>query len=157
MPATKIKNLNALKRLVGNLKAKGKRIVFTNGCFDILHPGHISLLRRSRAAGDVLIVGLNSDRSVRRIKGKGRPVNSQAVWAKNLTRLKTVNYLTVFNATTPLKIIKTLKPDVLVKGTDWQAGEIVGAKFIISRGGKVVRMPLLKGYSTTAIIAAGKK
>jgi rfaE bifunctional protein nucleotidyltransferase chain/domain len=151
-PSDKIKSRTALARLAASLRSRGKRIVFTNGCFDILHPGHVAYLYKASGLGDVLVVGLNSDRSVRRIKGRGRPVNSQYARAVVLAGLQSVGYITVFGEPTPERLIHEIKPDVLVKGADWKAGEIVGSDFVRSRGGSVRRIPFVKGYSTTSII-----
>lgn len=129
-----------------------KKTVFTNGCFDILHPGHVDLLRRAREMGDRLIVGLNSDQSVRAIKGEGRPVFSEADRKALLLSLRSVDEVTIFNEQTPENLIKSIGPDVLVKGGDWNVEEIVGSDFVLERGGKVVSLPLLDGYSSTAVI-----
>lgn len=131
---------------------KGKRMVFTNGCFDLLHRGHIYYLSRARALGDLLVVGLNSDASVSLLKGPGRPVNTQEARAEVLGALAFVDYIIVFEEETPLKLITQLKPDVLVKGGDYKVEEIVGHKEVISWEGQVVTIPLLKGYSSSSII-----
>ena len=144
----KILGPRALKKFVENERAAGKKIVFTNGCFDILHAGHVSVLEFSRAKGDVLIVGMNSDASVRRLKGPTRPVNKQADRALVLAALESVSYVCIFNEDTPHNLIKAVRPDVLVKGGDYKPSEIVGREF----AGKVVRFALLKGRSTTGII-----
>ncbi len=149
---SKIKAAGSLSKILAKLKDKGKSIVFTNGCFDILHIGHVEYLKRAKGLGDILVVGLNSDGSVRRIKGMGRPVNNQKDRAKILAALYSVDYVTVFNEDEPEKLIRRIKPDVLVKGSDWKAGDIVGAKTVKSRGGRVVRVPFVKGYSTTSVI-----
>ncbi len=140
--------LRALKKFVETARRNGQKIVFTNGCFDILHAGHVSVLEFSRAKGDVLIVGLNSDASVRRLKGPARPVNSQADRALVLAGLESVSAVSIFEQDTPYELIKTVRPDVLVKGGDYKTDEIVGREF----AKKVVRFPLLKGRSTTNII-----
>jgi rfaE bifunctional protein nucleotidyltransferase chain/domain len=134
------------------LRSKGKRIVFTNGCFDILHVGHVDYLSMARKMGDVLVIGLNSDSSVRKIKGKGRPVNSQLDRARVLSALEPVDYISIFGESTPEKLIKRLRPDILVKGGDWKLDNIVGGKFVRSCGGKVRRIPFVKGYSTTSVL-----
>lgn len=144
----KIKTLRALSRWVSEKRRAGKKIVFTNGCFDILHAGHVSVLEFSRSKGDELIVGLNSDESVRRLKGPSRPVNTQADRALVLASLESVSAVCIFEEDTPYNLIKTVRPDVLVKGGDYKTSEIVGREF----AGKVVRFPLLKGRSTTNII-----
>ncbi len=127
-------------------------IVFTNGCFDILHAGHVDLLERARALGSKLIVGINSDDSVRKIKGPDRPVNSQEARRAVLLGLKSVDEVVIFDELTPERIIHEIKPDVLVKGGDWQPDEIIGADSVAARGGKVVSLPLVDGYSSTKII-----
>ena len=148
----KIKTLGALSRTVSALKSKDKRVVFTNGCFDILHVGHVTYLKKARGLGDALVVGLNSDSSVRAIKGKGRPINREADRAKVLSALYFVDYVTIFSDPTPERLIKTLKPDVLVKGADWREEHIVGADFVKSYGGKMARIPFVKGHSTTSVL-----
>ena len=152
MANLKILGITKLKVKLCGLKRAGKRIVFANGCFDILHYGHVKLLEDAKGLGDILVVGLNSDSSVRKIKGKGRPVRRQDERAALLSALETVDYVTIFSEATPEKVIKTLAPDVLVKGGDWHEGSIVGASFVKSRGGDVVSIPLVKGYSTTSLI-----
>jgi len=127
-------------------------IVFTNGCFDLLHRGHIYYLSRARELGDLLVVGLNSDASVSRLKGPGRPVNDQQARAEVLGGLAFVDYLCFFSEDTPLKLIQTVKPHVLIKGGDYKAEDIVGYKEVLSWGGKIKTIPLLKGYSTTSIL-----
>ena len=133
-------------------KKSKKTIVFTNGCFDLLHKGHINLLSVASKYGDKLIVGINSDESVKKIKGDDRPVEDQKTRKKNLLNLKYVDDVYVFEETTPLKIIKFICPDVLVKGADYTVPEIVGAKFVLSNGGKVRTIPLTPGFSTTKSI-----
>lgn len=152
MSRDKIKSRKQLTLIVRRLKKNGKRIIFTNGCFDILHLGHVRYLEKARSLGDYLVVGLNSDHSVRLIKGKGRPINTQRDRAGILAGLECVNFISVFSEPTPLILIKALRPDVLVKGSDWKSGEIVGAKEVYSWGGKVRRVTLLKGRSTTATL-----
>lgn len=148
----KIKSRAALARIVHRANASGRRVVFTNGCFDLLHAGHVALLEHAKRQGDLLIVGLNSDRSVRRLKGPGRPVLSQRDRALLLAALQMVDYVTVFNEPTPQRLIERLQPDVLMKGADWGASEIVGSDVIRRKGGRVVRCPILKGHSTTKLI-----
>ena len=128
------------------------KVVFTNGCFDLLHAGHVDYLQRSKALGDVLVVGLNSDLSVRRLKGTGRPINPQEDRAYVLSALSSVDYVLIFEEDTPYELIKAVKPDVLVKGGDWPVQNIVGRDVLWQRGGEVLSMPLLSGYSTSAII-----
>jgi len=144
----KIMGPRALKRFVDTARAEGKKIVFTNGCFDILHAGHVSVLEFSRRQGDVLVVGMNSDASVRRLKGPTRPVNTQADRALVLAALESVSAVCIFNEDTPYRLIRQVRPDVLVKGGDYKPEEIVGREF----AKKVVRFALLKGRSTTNII-----
>lgn len=129
-----------------------EKLVFTNGCFDILHAGHIDLLNRSRALGTRLIVGINSDESVRKIKGAPRPFVSERDRAEVLLALKAVDEVRVFDEPTPQRLIEEIKPDVLVKGGDWQVSEIVGADFVLQRGGEVCSLPLKEGFSTTGIV-----
>lgn len=150
----KIKSAASLASICKKLRAKRKRIVFTNGCFDILHLGHVTYLDRAKRLGDILVVGLNSDRSVRAIKGPHRPINCQKNRSAVLAALGCVDYVTIFNEETPEKLIRRLCPDILVKGGDWQASKIVGADFVTGCGGKVVRIPFVKGHSTTAMIRA---
>ena len=136
---------------------KGYRLVFTNGCFDLLHPGHVDLLARARALGDGLLVGLNSDASVRRIKndakGPKRPLNSQAARSYVLAGLEAVDFVVIFDEDTPLELIRAIHPQVLVKGGDWIKDKIVGRDVVEEAGGQVVSLPLLPGYSTTGLIA----
>jgi len=150
--SAKILSSKKLALLLSRLQSKGKKVVFTNGCFDILHAGHVEYLSRAKRLGDILVVGLNSDSSVRKIKGKGRPINNERDRAKVLSALSFINYISVFSEPTPERLIKELKPDILVKGGDWRLEDIVGSNFVRSYGGKVKTVPFLKGYSTTAII-----
>jgi len=133
------------------------RMVFTNGCFDLLHRGHIYLLSRARELGDLLIVGLNSDHSVTKLKGPGRPVNNQESRAEVLGALAFVDYIIIFEEDTPLEMIKTLKPDILVKGGDYKLENIVGHREVASSGGRVETIPMLQGYSSSAIIGRKKE
>jgi rfaE bifunctional protein nucleotidyltransferase chain/domain len=133
-------------------RANGRRVVFTNGVFDILHPGHVRYLQQARALGDVLIIGLNSDASVRRNKGPERPINNEAERAEILEALECVDAVTVFDEETPAEIIQAIQPDILVRGADWAADAIVGRETVEGRGGKVVRIPTEHGFSTTEII-----
>ena len=150
--SAKIRKSSELSKLFARLRSKGKKVVFTNGCFDILHVGHVDYLSRARGLGDILIVGLNSDSSVRKIKGKGRPINNERDRAKVLSSLSCVDYICLFSESTPERIIKELRPDILVKGGDWKIQDIVGSEFVRSCGGKVKRIPFVKGYSTTSLI-----
>jgi rfaE bifunctional protein nucleotidyltransferase chain/domain len=139
-------------RLVANLKRKGQKIVFTNGVFDILHYGHVNYLSLARKMGDVLIVGLNSDSSVRKFKSKGRPIQREKDRAGILAALRPVDYVIIFSEETPEKLIKAIKPDILVKGADYKLNQIVGADFVKSYGGRVKRISLTKGRSSSRII-----
>ncbi|MBE9581352.1 MAG: D-glycero-beta-D-manno-heptose 1-phosphate adenylyltransferase [Proteobacteria bacterium] len=134
------------------LKRAGKRIVFTNGCFDLLHIGHIRYLKSAKAEGDVLLVGLNSDRSVRQIKGPARPIVSENERAEVLASLACVDFVTFFDEPDPLATIRVLMPDVLVKGADWEKDAIVGKDVVEANGGRVVRIPVTEGASTSRII-----
>ena len=139
--------------LVARTRAHGKTIVFTNGVFDILHPGHVRYLRDARALGDLLIVGVNSDRSVKALdKAPDRPINNEHERAEVLSALASVDAVVVFDEDTPHELIKALQPDVLVKGADWGENAIVGRDIVEARGGRVVRIQIAEGYSTTAII-----
>jgi len=133
-------------------KRNGRRVVFTNGCFDLLHPGHIDSLEKARALGDVLIVGLNSDASVRQLKGAGRPVLPERERAEILAALECVDAVVIFDALTPREVIARLLPDVLVKGGDWASDQIVGREEVEAAGGRVVSIPVVAGYSTTEIL-----
>jgi D-glycero-beta-D-manno-heptose 1-phosphate adenylyltransferase len=137
---------------VEHLRHAGKTIVFTNGVFDLLHPGHIRYLQDARREGDALIVGVNSDRSVKEIKGPGRPLTPEHERAEMLAALACVNAVVIFDEADPQRIIDRLQPDVLVKGADWAADRIIGRETVEARGGHVVRIPLADGYSTSAII-----
>lgn len=141
-------SLIKLKKIVSQLKSQNKKIVFTNGCFDIIHPGHISLLKKSKCLGDVLIVGLNTDASVRRLKGKSRPVVSEKDRAVVLDSIKYVDYVVLFDEDTPLRVIQELKPDVLVKGGDYKLKDIVGYGIVP----KIFRTKLIIGKSSTNLI-----
>jgi D-beta-D-heptose 7-phosphate kinase/D-beta-D-heptose 1-phosphate adenosyltransferase len=138
--------------LVARLRQAGKTIVFTNGVYDILHPGHVRYLQAASALGDALIVGVNSDRSVRANKGPSRPVNPEAERAEVIAALSCVEAAIVFDEDTPHEIISRLLPDVLVKGADWAEDAIVGRDIVEARGGRVVRMPIEEGFSTTSLI-----
>lgn len=130
----------------------GKTVVFTNGCFDILHPGHVDYLRRARELGDLLVVGVNSDASVRRLKGRCRPVNPEQDRVAVLAGLECVDRVVIFNQDTPLELIREVRPDVLVKGGDWPVEKIVGRDVVEESGGTVLSLKLLSGYSTSGII-----
>jgi rfaE bifunctional protein nucleotidyltransferase chain/domain len=132
---------------------QGGSVVFTNGVFDLIHPGHVELLERARGEGDCLVVGVNSDSSVRRLgKGSGRPINSEAARARVVAGFGAVDCVVLFDRDTPIDLIERLTPDVLVKGADYNRETIVGADFVESRGGRVVRVPLVDGYSTTSMV-----
>jgi D-glycero-beta-D-manno-heptose 1-phosphate adenylyltransferase len=143
--------------LVADLRASGKRIVFTNGVFDLLHPGHLRYLQHARSLGDALIVGLNSDRSVRANKGPGRPVNTEDERAEVLAALACVDAVVIFDEDTPHSLIAAVQPDILVKGADWAEDAIVGRDIVEARGGRVVRVTTEPGYSTTAILERIKR
>ena len=134
------------------MQVRGGRVVFTNGVFDLLHPGHVRYLAEARGLGDLLIVGINSDRSVRAIKEPGRPLNPEGERAEVLRSLACVDAVVVFDEDTPHRLITEIQPDVLVKGADWGPSEIVGRDVVEARGGRVVRVDLAKGYSTTNLI-----
>lgn len=151
-PSSKIKTNEALGKIVSRLKAGGEKIVFTNGCFDIIHAGHVEYLSRAKRLGGALIIGLNSDKSVRRLKGRRRPINRERDRAIVLASLGFVDYVTIFNEDTPKRLIEFLKPDLLVKGGDWKTDDIAGGDFVLSRGGRVISLPFVKGYSTTSLI-----
>ena len=152
MACKKLKSPNQLKKILGVLKRQGKKIVFTNGCFDILHVGHIRYLSQARKLGDILVVGLNTDRSVRTIKGEKRPLVCENERAEVLSALKVVDYVVLFDEPDPLALIKALKPSILVKGADWPEDKIIGADVIKQSGGRVVRIPLVPGSSSTNLI-----
>ena len=145
-------NRSKLKIIIAKLKKRRKKIVFTNGCFDILHYGHIKYLEKCRKLGDVLVVGLNSDISVKKIKGKKRPIVGEKERAAILSALEFVHFVVLFNERTPEKLIEWLSPDVLAKGGDWRARGIVGGNYVKESGGRVVAIPFVRGYSTTGII-----
>jgi rfaE bifunctional protein nucleotidyltransferase chain/domain len=147
-----IVDFNEIEKICNSLREQNKKIVFTNGCFDILHRGHIEYLTKAKEFGDVLIVGLNSDTSVQRLKGKDRPINPESDRARILDALKPVDYVVIFEEDTPLHLIQMVKPDVLVKGGDYKVEEIVGSEYVISYGGKVEIIPFVEGKSTTKII-----
>lgn len=151
-----MKKLVSLKTFVSRelpkLKKKRKKIVFTNGCFDIIHAGHVRYLSKARSLGDVLVLGLNSDSSVRSIKGPTRPIVPEGERAEVLSALSCIDYIILFGDPTPLKLIEAIKPDVLAKGADWAARDIVGGDVVKKSGGRVARVTLVKGKSTTNVI-----
>ena len=152
----KNKTLNKAELSVrlGQWRTQGLKVVFTNGCFDILHRGHVEYLSKAADMGDVLVVGLNTDASVRRLKGEGRPINNQEARALVLASLSFVDAVVLFDEDTPLELIKAVHPDVLVKGADYKPEEIVGADFVTSYGGTVTTIPLVEGYSSTKYITS---
>ncbi|MCM8765054.1 MAG: D-glycero-beta-D-manno-heptose 1-phosphate adenylyltransferase [Candidatus Omnitrophica bacterium] len=152
MKSKKIKSLKQLKKIVEGLKKKGKKIVFTNGCFDILHAGHLYCLEKSRKFGDVLIVGINSDRSVEKLKGKNRPIVGEKDRSYLISGFSCVDYCVIFEQKTPVNLIKALKPDVIVKGADYKKEQIVGNDIVKAYGGRVIRVPLAPGRSTSSLI-----
>lgn len=152
--AEKVLSADEAVRKAAEIRRQGKRLVFTNGCFDLLHPGHTRYLAEARKHGDALMVGVNSDRSVRAIKGAQRPVTPEAERAEILAALESVDYVTVFDDLTPQALIARLLPDVLVKGADWGANEIVGREEVEAAGGQVISIPVADGFSTSALIQA---
>lgn len=150
---SKIKTLTSLKIEISKLKRQGKKIVFTNGCFDLIHPGHIRIFKEAKKRGDILVVGMNSDSSIRKIKPKGRPILKEKARAKILEAFETIDFVTVFNEKTPYDLIKAVRPDVLVKGGDWKKNEIIGADLVK----KICRIKLYPKHSTTNIIKKIKR
>lgn len=152
-PASSIEPVDTLGDSVREMQSSGKKVVFTNGCFDILHSGHIAMLRRARELGDILIVAINDDSSVRRLKGPGRPVFAQEERAEVLAALEMVDSVCVFGDDTPLETILRIRPDVLAKGADWKEKGIVGSREVEGWGGTVVAIPTVEGKSTTDVVA----
>ena len=150
--AEKVLDRNTLKEKVDSLRQSGKRVVFTNGCFDLLHIGHVRYLQEARELGDCLVVAVNSDSSVRQIKESGRPILPEGQRAEVVAALGCVDWVNIFAEPDPLDLIRLLKPDVLVKGTDWSEEEIIGAPEVRAAGGQVVRIPLVPGSSTSVIV-----
>lgn len=148
----KVKKLDELKPIVSKAKAESKKIVITNGCFDLLHCGHLHLLREAAKLGDLFIVAMNGDGSVKKIKGPGRPIFPETERVELLAALEMVDYVTVFAEPDPYHVIEQLRPNVLVKGGDWSRDQVVGRELVERDGGKVTSIPLLPGYSTTKII-----
>jgi len=148
----KIKAKKELRRIIADLKTKRKRIVFTNGCFDLLHIGHVRYLEKAKTLGDVLVVGVNSDSSVRKLKGRRRPILPEQERAEILSGLGCVDYVALFDEIDPLKLITSLKPNVLVKGGDWTKEQTVGKEVVERSGGEVVILPFVKGASTSNLI-----
>ena len=152
--AAKLVGWEEAARWVRELQARGQKVVFTNGCFDLLHPGHVGYLEQARSLGDALIVGVNTDASVRRLdKGPGRPVTPEGDRARVLAALAGVDRVVLFEEDTPLSLITALQPDILVKGGDWRPEEIVGREVVLARGGRVLALSFIRGYSTTALLA----
>jgi rfaE bifunctional protein nucleotidyltransferase chain/domain len=149
---SRVLDAGAAARFVADRRAAGERIVFTNGVFDLLHPGHVRYLQQARELGDALIVGVNGDASVRRNKGPGRPITPAHERAELVAALGCVDAVVVFHDDTPAEIIRGIQPDVLVKGADWPADRIVGRDTVEARGGRVVRVPVEHGYSTTGLV-----
>ncbi len=153
MPSTaKLLGPDAAETLVRTWQRQGKKVVFTNGCFDILHAGHVHYLEKAKAAGDALLIGVNSDASVRRIKGEQRPVCSEQDRCRVLGGLESVDALVIFEEDTPEELIAKLLPDILIKGSDWAPDKIAGAGTVVSSGGEVKTIDLLEGRSTTGVI-----
>jgi D-beta-D-heptose 7-phosphate kinase/D-beta-D-heptose 1-phosphate adenosyltransferase len=148
----KIIGLPELLQALAHRRAVGDRVVFTNGCFDLLHSGHVTYLEAACLRGDLLVVGLNSDASVRRLKGPGRPLLTEAERATVLAGLQSVDYVSVFDGDTPLALIEAIRPDVLVKGGDWSLETIVGREVVEAAGGRVTTIPFVAGHSTTDIV-----
>lgn len=148
----KIKSLPRLIKIIKRLKKEKKKVVFTNGCFDILHYGHAQYLEDARIKGDVLVVAINTDASVKRLKGRKRPIVNEQDRLKVVAGLESVDYVVLFNEDTPIKVIKALKPDILLKGSDWSLKEIVGGDIVRCNGGKVRTVKLIPGRSTTKLI-----
>jgi D-glycero-beta-D-manno-heptose 1-phosphate adenylyltransferase len=148
----KLKSLEEIKAIVVGARNNRKRVVFTNGCFDLLHRGHVHILREARACGDVLVVGINSDKSVKQIKGPARPVLPESDRCELLGAMEMVDFVILFNEPDPYDLIAAIQPDVLVKGGDWNSEKIIGADLVEEAGGSVVVVPYIKGFSTTEII-----
>ena len=148
----KVKEIPELKAKIDEVRGKGGRLVFTNGCFDIIHVGHVRYLHDAKALGDYLIVAINSDQSIRGLKGEKRPIVPQKERAEVISALESVDFVTIFDAPDPYDIIKELRPDYLVKGGDWGEGEIIGSDIVIDRGGEVIRIPFIEGSSSTNIM-----
>ena len=147
-----LKSLEEIKLIRSALKADNKKVVFTNGCFDIIHAGHIDYLNKAKALGDVLIVGLNTDNSVKRIKGDKRPIISEDERAEIISNLKPIDYVVFFDEDTPAELINELVPDILIKGADWKTDEIVGGETVLANGGEVKTIKFVNDQSTSKII-----
>jgi D-beta-D-heptose 7-phosphate kinase/D-beta-D-heptose 1-phosphate adenosyltransferase len=153
----KIAPLGRIRAACRREQRAGRKVVFTNGCFDLIHPGHVRYLAAARAQGDLLVVAVNGDRSVRRLKGRGRPVQSEDARAEILAALACVDHVLVFDAPTPIAEIRALQPDVLVKGADWPLEEIVGRDVVEARGGKVMRVRTVPGQSSSRLIERARR
>ena len=148
----KLKSLGEIKAISAQARKQGQTVVFTNGCFDLLHRGHVHVLRQAKAAGNLLIVGINSDESVKRIKGPNRPVLPESDRAELISAMEMVDYVLLFDEPDPYEVISVLRPNVLVKGGDWNSDKIVGADIVEEDGGRVAIVPYLQGFSTSEII-----
>ncbi len=155
-PVQKVLAASELAKIVASYRTEKKRIVFTNGCFDLLHIGHIRYLEQAKSLGDVLIVGINSDQSVQKLKGPTRPIQNENDRAEILASLKAVDHTIIFVEETPLNLIKEVKPHLLVKGGDWKMNQIVGSDFVLSYGGEVKSLQFIQGRSTSSIIEKSK-
>ena len=149
--SSKIQTWEQLPATLDHWRAAGEKIVFTNGCFDLLHYGHLHYLSEARDLGDRLVIGLNSAASVRRLKGPSRPINDELTRAHLLAALEMVDAVVIFDEDTPLKLIQLVQPEILVKGGDWQPEQIIGSDVVLAQGGKVMSLPYIQGYSTTNI------
>jgi rfaE bifunctional protein nucleotidyltransferase chain/domain len=152
MKSDKIITVAQASDLTKDLQKINKKVVFTNGCFDLIHPGHIDYLRKAKACGDILIIGLNSDASIQRLKGKERPINDFYFRSSILAALEFVDYIVKFEDDTPLFLIKQISPNILIKGSDYTVDKIVGAKEVLEKGGEVKTIDFLEGFSSTSII-----
>ena len=153
----KIKTVDQIAAIAAEAKKNGRSVVFTNGCFDLLHRGHVHILRQAKAAGDILIVGMNSDRSVKSIKGSARPILPETDRVELIAAMEMVDYVVLFDESDPYQLIAAIKPNVLAKGGDWSADKIVGSDIVERNGGRVAVIPYLKGFSTTEIIERIRK
>ncbi|WII73174.1 D-glycero-beta-D-manno-heptose 1-phosphate adenylyltransferase [Bdellovibrio sp. 22V] len=152
-----VRDLNSIEATLAPLRQQGKKVVFTNGCFDLLHVGHVRYLQEARNLGDILVVGVNSDASVKRLKGPTRPVQIENDRAEILAALNAVDFTVIFTEDTPENLIHKVRPDILVKGGDWKIEQIVGAPFVMSYGGKVMSLQFVDGKSTTKLIEKAQK
>ncbi|MBN1232911.1 MAG: D-glycero-beta-D-manno-heptose 1-phosphate adenylyltransferase [Candidatus Coatesbacteria bacterium] len=152
-----ILDIDEASEFIRNKQAEGKKTVFTNGCFDLLHSGHLDLLERASKQGDILLVAINSDNSVRKLKGEKKPLFPEQERAELIDALEPVDIVVIFNEETPFEVIEALKPDVLIKGGDWDIDNIVGRDTVWKRGGKVISLPLLEGYSSSYVISRIRK